>query len=282
MQFLSTPVSAEPDLKTLPPDFPVSCMRWTQDSTEDSRFHFHNCLELGLCLKGSGVEIIDNRACSFSAGTLSVIHRGCPHDSHIPLRSGDAVQSEWLFVFADLRTLDIPCSEGCGTISSNPALVALFRIVCDEAGQKRPHYRTAVRSLLTALVGIADREMPGRQDGSFGDACPEIGGAVRYILHSYYEPVTVGLLAKKCNLSVSTLCRLFAKHVGVSPMRFVTRTRLTVARHMAETSDLSILEISESVGFQSLSSFNRAFLKEYGRPPRAFRRQDREDARNGD
>jgi AraC-like DNA-binding protein len=48
--------------------------------------------------------------------------------------------------------------------------------------------------------------------------------------------------------------------------------RLAIAARLLQSSESSILEISEEVGFENLSYFNRSFKKRYGMTPTEFRR----------
>jgi AraC-like DNA-binding protein len=48
--------------------------------------------------------------------------------------------------------------------------------------------------------------------------------------------------------------------------------RLAIAARLLQSSESSILEISEEVGFENLSYFNRSFKKRYGMTPTQFRR----------
>lgn len=271
MRFPSNIINAISDPKDLPGDFPIIYTPWIQNNLKESQFHYHNCLELGLCIKGSGLEMINNHTYSFSSDTLSIIHRDCPHDSQIPIKNDYMNRSEWHFIFADLKALNIPCQSRGGFISSNPALVSLFRIMYKELENKSSNYQAIITSLLSAFVCLVEREARDDQHSNSEEINSEINNIINYILHCYNEPITVKSLAQKCNLSESTFCRLFTRYTGTSPMNFVNHTRLEIAKNMLVSSNLSIMSIAESVGFNTLSSFNRLFLKENGYPPRTLR-----------
>ena len=57
------------------------------------------------------------------------------------------------------------------------------------------------------------------------------------------------------------------------PLDFVNNTRITKACMMLRTTEDSILNISENVGFRSVSSFNRYFIKKMQMSPRDYRKQ---------
>ena len=73
----------ELDEKQLDLSFPVSCQYYTQQYQAHSSLHYHGCMELGRCLKGSGVQFIGGETYPFSGNALTILQKSCVHDSHI-------------------------------------------------------------------------------------------------------------------------------------------------------------------------------------------------------
>ena len=73
-------------------------------------------------------------------------------------------------------------------------------------------------------------------------------------------------------MSVSYFRKVFSESVGMNPQQYIIHVRLSMAEHLLRTTNKSILEISQDVGFRSISSFNRLFLRAYGCSPRQFRK----------
>ncbi|MFZ4862000.1 helix-turn-helix domain-containing protein [Sphingobacterium sp. Mn56C] len=83
------------------------------------------------------------------------------------------------------------------------------------------------------------------------------------------EPITLDLLALKANMSKSTLTRLFKCELGLSPMEYVIRQRLALARqYLAQTR--SVKEACFAAGFNDVNYFVRLFKKKLGITPGAF------------
>jgi len=57
----------------------------------------------------------------------------------------------------------------------------------------------------------------------------------------------------------------------MTPAAYVERVRLEVARTMLEASDEELLTIARRSGFGSVETLRRAFVREYGVPPSAYR-----------
>lgn len=84
--------------------------------------------------------------------------------------------------------------------------------------------------------------------------------------------VSIAALASECGLSRSHFIRAFKASTGRPPYRWLAEQRLLQARQLLVDSKLSIVEITERLGFVNQSHFTRAFAKAYGVTPGALRR----------
>lgn len=90
--------------------------------------------------------------------------------------------------------------------------------------------------------------------------------------------VSVPKLAKLAGLSPSRFAARFRATVGSSPIAFATAWRVERAgRWLAET-DWPVGEIAGRVGYESPAAFSRAFSRETGESPQAWRRARRAHA----
>jgi len=106
-----------------------------------------------------------------------------------------------------------------------------------------------------------------------------VGRALALIHEQPAHPWTVEALARKVALSRSALGQRFSALIGRPPMEYLMRWRiLLAARHMQE-SRAPIVDIAAGVGYESEAAFNRAFKREFGAPPAAWRRQAARSAR---
>lgn len=69
------------------------------------------------------------------------------------------------------------------------------------------------------------------------------------------------------------LCRVFKKYMGITMTEHLNKTRLDYALAMIQGSNLNILDISQSLGFSSISYFNTTFKKRYGLTPLEARKK---------
>ena len=91
--------------------------------------------------------------------------------------------------------------------------------------------------------------------------------AVEYIKKHFKEPFDVGKIADDLNYSVGYLSSKFKEVTGRTPVEFVNNERLRFAYYLISTTDMYIGEVSDYVGFSSLSYFTKMFKRRYGCAP---------------
>ncbi len=82
---------------------------------------------------------------------------------------------------------------------------------------------------------------------------------------------TVAGLGLRVAMSRSSFAARFAECVGEGPMSYLARCRILRAAHMLGTERLSVAEAMHRVGYQSESSFSKAFVRCLGCTPAAYR-----------
>jgi AraC family transcriptional regulator of adaptative response / DNA-3-methyladenine glycosylase II len=79
-------------------------------------------------------------------------------------------------------------------------------------------------------------------------------------------------LADRLGVGARHLTRLFAKHIGASPLQTAQTLRIGRAKKLLDTTELPITEVAFQAGFGSVRQFNATFSKLYGRAPSSIRR----------
>jgi len=82
-------------------------------------------------------------------------------------------------------------------------------------------------------------------------------------------------LARRLKLTPRTLSRRFSRELRTSPGQWIQARRLEAARHLLETTQLSVSEVCYRVGYRDVASFSRLFSRVTGLPPGEYRRQSR-------
>ncbi|WP_420835341.1 GlxA family transcriptional regulator [Mannheimia massilioguelmaensis] len=94
-----------------------------------------------------------------------------------------------------------------------------------------------------------------------------------YLRENLPSPHSVNELATRLAMSRSTFTRHFRKATGMSVAQWLIETRLQKGRDLLESSQLTIENIAEQIGFKSAVGFRQHFLKKHQISPRAWRKQ---------
>ncbi len=127
------------------------------------------------------------------------------------------------------------------------------------------HRRTGGQSQFSALL-----ELEPKSD--------RIQSALAYAKRNLHTQLTVGQLAEAARLSPRQFSRVFRAETGQSPAKAVENLRLEAARLMMEQSRHPIEAIARLTGFADRDRMRRAFLRTFGQPPQAIRRNARAEA----
>jgi AraC-like DNA-binding protein len=103
-----------------------------------------------------------------------------------------------------------------------------------------------------------------------------IAEAVHVMRTSLGEPWSLDLLASRVGLARTALATRFRDLVGETPMRYLTRLRLSQAAGYLSTSQLTMHQIARLVGYDDVAGLSKAFKREFGRAPGAYRRESRQ------
>ncbi|MFF9096272.1 GlxA family transcriptional regulator [Streptomyces sp. NPDC014776] len=93
-----------------------------------------------------------------------------------------------------------------------------------------------------------------------------------WALGRLHEPIQLRDMAAQESMSVRTFTRRFREETGVSPGQWLTQQRVERARHLLESTDLSIDQIARDAGFGTAQSMRQHLQAAVGVTPTAYRR----------
>ena len=106
---------------------------------------------------------------------------------------------------------------------------------------------------------------------------PVIRRAKGYIAGHYRDPVGLEEIARTMHVSTFYFCKMFKKATGLTFTDYLGRLRVEKAKNLLFNPHLRVSEIAYTVGFQSLTHFNRVFRKLTGESPTDFREKLKKD-----
>jgi len=249
--------------------------------------HQHQCAEIGLCVEGSGVFVVGEKVMEFSAGDVTFINSTEVHLA----RSMPGTVSRWHWIYFDpLRLTSVspfehslldPVPLGGPNFHNvihaveSPHLGFISSRIVEELGANALGSATTLSALAAEFMVLLHRARPLEAAKSGRSASPQferISPAIALIARNFAEPLSLEQLARACSMSEPTLRRAFTAAMGCSPREYWLDVRLQMSATMLRSTTMTVVEVSRAVGFSTLSSFNKLFLKRFGAAPRNWRR----------
>ena len=85
------------------------------------------------------------------------------------------------------------------------------------------------------------------------------------------EPLVIADLAQRASMSERTFARRFVAATGETPLQWLLAQRVLHARHLLETTDLSVDLVANACGFATAAGLRTHFQRQVGTSPTAYR-----------
>ncbi len=245
---------------------------------EETKLHFHNLMEIGICRYGAGEMHFDQERKEYSTGTLTILPENYPH---VTVSYGEE-ENFWEYIFFDPKQIvrelfpenPVYQNEVLEAINHAPlfanagvqkSLANLVDAIISEAVEKKSHYRPMMKRYLENLMLELMRQHENLNHVTEVQPKPssllQITPALDYINANYTGPIKAKDLADQCNVSETHFRRIFEEYINMSPMDYVNLIRIQMACELMKKTDDSMDVIAQKCGFATTSTFNRNFKK---------------------
>ena len=102
-----------------------------------------------------------------------------------------------------------------------------------------------------------------------------VQSALYFFDHQYYKDIKLKELADELNVSLNHLISVFRKETGITPNSYLQKSRMKQASILLSSTDMTMQEISSSVGVSDANYFIKVFKKYYGETPTNYRKRYR-------
>lgn len=186
---------------------------------------------------------------------------------------------------ADLLTGLVPHrAEILSHDPTGPRLHHLLALLRDESSSDRPGQALVLERLLEILLVEALRQAPAgdgvAEPGLLaGLADSHLARALRALHGDVRRPWTVERVARVAGLSRSAFAERFVAIVGLSPMDYLQRLRMALAKDRLRFGGDRLVEVAAACGYRSVSAFSTAFRRVVGVAPGAYASRPRSRGR---
>ena len=274
----------------LDPDFPLAVLDYRTRGDGD-RMHWHEYLEIALCLEGRGKFMFGRRAHPVEPGDIFLVDNSHPHvalpDAGGSLRlllvlfrpelvAGPGCRAFDSGYLAPFRSAQDPTLERIPAATPLAAeLTPILHELAFVSARHAPDDRHLLDALLRLVLGVLVRNSPNpTDDAGRADAArrEQIRPVLSYVEAHCRERVTLDEVAEVVHLSPSRVRHVFRDVSGVGFKEYATRVRLAEAKRLLLATDLSVAEVAHSVGYTNVHQFYTVFHRYSSLLPAQYRR----------
>lgn len=230
--------------------------------------HLHKELEMVYVEKGSMTAFTDENVCTVEQGDLYI---SFPDQIHYYKYSKGGifkvliVTPDMFLGLKDTLYGSIPESN-CVKLSPDDPVRNYINRICEVSGETALTEYTGWFNLLLASI------LPRLQlKPSITTEHSTLHTILDFCSAHYTEDLSLDYVAGAVHLSRCYISHLFSKKLSLGFNDYINMLRVRQACYLLQDSDAKIADISEEVGFGSIRSFNRAFLKNMGKTPAEYR-----------
>lgn len=238
--------------------------------------HLHYNIELAFIYSGECEVSVDNQSPSVAHGGDIILV--FPNQIH---GFSTRVSERHILIMADPQTLPefsalfnehLPCDNIVRGAANDPELRALIEKISELSSKNQSPYKNIIlRGYLIAFLGklfdMASFKKINTED------IHAIGSVMNYCIAHHTENLSLDVLEKKLHINKYYISHIMNQKLNMGFNDYVNSIRVSSACKKLLESDMSITEISEAVGFNTVRTFNRAFAKHMGMSPRDYRNQ---------
>ncbi len=259
------------------------------DDTNRVFMHYHNFLEIAYVISGEASHTIGEHSGKLRRGNYFIVDYNTPHH-YISPRS-DLTIINCLFlpefidpVFSDAKSFNELCERYYfrtnGRLINGPTsnivfeddgtVGQLFLNMHKEYTQQKESYLEMLRYILGQVIIETIRKVGSNDKQSLQTA--EI---IRYINAHFADNLTLGKICEELGYSLPYISAKFRRETGFTFTQYLQNRRIEEACRLLASTDMSITEIAECCGYDSLKFFGKVFKSVTKTTPREIRKQSR-------
>lgn len=242
---------------------------------EIATLHWHNCWELEFIVDGKGRQTLNGTEYPLTKGTIYILN---PTDFHEVISDDTTI---FTISFTDEQIseefLEFFSGNGGGRqkiISGEQYehFLQIAEMLLYEGENQLKYGDTASLQLLGILLTHTMRIFDGHISPKKEVKKALISKAISYINHHFRENPSLTDTANFLGITPNYLSEEFHSVTGKKYKEYLTDLRLSYAKKLLTSSNISITEICFASGFSSLSNFLRVFKEKYGISPHNMRK----------
>ena len=252
--------------------------------------HFHDEYELYYLLEGERYYFIEHKSYRIDKGTLVLINKGQFHKTsfvnsnyhdRILIELKEEPFASFFSALGDLNLQDF-FNKYSGVLKLNEKEQRYVETnllnIASEMQNKNIGYETSVMIKLTALFIFIMRYKPSTDlNTNHINLTPKhkkVDEIASYIIENYTNQISLESISKHFFISKCYLSRIFNEVTGFTVNEYINIHRIQKAQSLLLSNEYNISQITDLVGFESISYFVKVFKKYTETTPLKYRKQN--------
>lgn len=234
--------------------------------------HTHSCTEIFYCVSGRGQFNVEGNLLDVVPDDMVIVN---PRVQHTEL-SYQAFPLEYIVlgidgieILFDQKDLGYTMLKCAGLRDD---LLYLTRMLLREIDGRADGCEMVCQDLtevlLVKIVRLASVSLRLTPPPSKSKECASVK---RYIEENYSDAITLDKLAEVAHVNKYYLSHSFKKEFGTSPIDYLMKRRIIESKALLSSTDFTLTQIAEQIGFCSLAYFSKSFRKVEGMSPTQYR-----------
>lgn len=237
----------------------------------DCELHLHEHIEAGYIISGSSEIYIERERYELEKGDVFIVF---PNQIHA-YENSNKVESDLMIFstevvpeFRKVLSHKIPTSPVIK--NSDSVMTELFSVIRNE--NRSGMLPETAKGLMQVFVGMCIERLNLEDINKYNIST--LKNALIYCNEHYTETVNAAQVAKDLNISRSHLAHMFKERLGETFGHYIARKRIELACELLEQGEHNVMETSIATGFNSVRTFNRAFVNIMGISPAEYKKSN--------
>ncbi|MET6990895.1 AraC family transcriptional regulator [Sediminicola arcticus] len=249
------------------------------------KLHQHEEIQLSLIVRGQGKLIVADSIHQFEAGDIFVIGRNCPHlfqDNGLEKNSCKMISlfftkytfGEEFFNNPELEEINqfFPNAESGFQLLTKKTNVAhlIYKISETDKFNRFLLFLKLLKKICHAKTKVLTKFVyPKTISLNEGQRMRTI---FDYVIHNFQNEISLNTISSIAYMTPNAFCRFFKQRTNKTFFQFLIELRVEHAcQLLLNQGDLSVTEVSDASGFNSISNFNRKFKVLKGTTPSEYK-----------
>ena len=230
--------------------------------------HLHSDIEIIYLKEGKTEALIGGERYNVEAGSYIVVFPNQIHQYFNSVDDFGLVTVITYGVLQDYSELFSSFVPACPIVKTDDkSIIETYELMFNDYGSfdKEVH-----KGILLAVMGMLLSKMELKSIGRESNS--SIQAIISYCMENYSRDVDISQLSHDLHMSRSYISHIFSDKLMISFRNYINALRISKAQGLLKNTDASVTEVAEEAGFESVRTFNRAFIRHTGETPSQYRK----------